>query len=120
MDCLDRHDRGRAGSRADSRRGTRLLEEEAAPLNVEQRRRVIKHIEDEVLGLGPLEPLLADKKVADILVNGANQVYVERRGSWSSPTSSSTTTRTCCISSTASCRASAAASTNPRRWSTPA
>jgi pilus assembly protein CpaF len=58
----------------------RLLEEEAAPLNVEQRRRVIKHIEDEVMGLGPLEPLLADKKVADILVNGANQVYVERRG----------------------------------------
>ena len=60
--------------------GRRLLEDEAAPLNVEQRRRVIKHIEDEVMGLGPLEPLLADKKVADILVNGANQVYVERRG----------------------------------------
>jgi pilus assembly protein CpaF len=60
--------------------GRRLLEEEAAPLNVEQRRRVIKHIEDEVMGLGPLEPLLADKKVADILVNGANQVYIERRG----------------------------------------
>jgi len=58
----------------------RLLEEEAAPLNIEQRRRVIKNIEDEVMGLGPLEPLLADKKVADILVNGANQVYVERRG----------------------------------------
>ena len=58
----------------------RLLEDESAPLNVEQRRRVIKHIEDEVMGLGPLEPLLADKKVADILVNGANQVYVERRG----------------------------------------
>jgi pilus assembly protein CpaF len=60
--------------------GRRLLEEESAPLNLEQRRRVLKHIEDEVMGLGPLEPLLADKKVADILVNGANQVYVERRG----------------------------------------
>jgi pilus assembly protein CpaF len=60
--------------------GRRLLEDEAAPLNVEQRRRVIKHIEDEVMGLGPLEPLLADKKVADILVNGAQRVYVERRG----------------------------------------
>ena len=35
------------------------------------------------MGLGPLEPLLADTKVADILVNGANQVYVERRGRWS-------------------------------------
>jgi pilus assembly protein CpaF len=60
--------------------GRRLLEEEAAPLNLDQRRRVLKHIEDEVMGLGPLESLLADKKVADILVNGANQVYVERRG----------------------------------------
>jgi pilus assembly protein CpaF len=60
--------------------GRRLLEEESAPLNLDQRRRVLKHIEDEVMGLGPLEPLLADKKVADILVNGANQVYVERRG----------------------------------------
>ena len=60
--------------------GRRVLDEDTAPLNVEQRRRVLKHIEDEVMGLGPLEPLLADKKVADILVNGANQVYVERRG----------------------------------------
>src|SRR6188508_1973423 len=60
--------------------GRRLLEDEAAPLNLEQRRRVLKHIEDEVMGLGPLESLLADKKVADILVNGANQVYIERRG----------------------------------------
>jgi pilus assembly protein CpaF len=60
--------------------GRRLLEEESAPLNLDQRRRVLKHIEDEVMGLGPLESLLADKKVADILVNGANQVYVERRG----------------------------------------
>lgn len=60
--------------------GRRLLEEESAPLNVEQRKRILKHIEDDVMGLGPLEPLLADTKVADILVNGADQVYVERRG----------------------------------------
>ena len=60
--------------------GRRVLDDDTAPLNAEQRRRVLKHIEDEVMGLGPLEPLLADKKVADILVNGANQVYVERRG----------------------------------------
>lgn len=60
--------------------GRRLLEEESAPLNVEQRERIIEFIEDEVMGLGPLEPLLADKKVADILVNGFDQVYVERRG----------------------------------------
>ncbi len=58
----------------------RLLVEEAAPLNVEQRKRVVQRVEDEVLGLGPLEPLLQDPTVSDILVNGARQVYVERKG----------------------------------------
>ena len=58
----------------------RLLVEEAAPLNVEQRKRVVQRVEDEVLGLGPLEPLLHDSTVSDILVNGAHQVYVERKG----------------------------------------
>ena len=57
-----------------------LLAEERAPLSVASRQKIIRRIEDEVLGLGPLEPLLADKTVADILVNGPNQVYVERRG----------------------------------------
>ena len=60
--------------------GRRLLEDESAPLNVEQRERIIEFIEDEVMGLGPLEPLLADSKIADILVNGPDQVYIERRG----------------------------------------
>jgi pilus assembly protein CpaF len=59
---------------------SRLLHEESAPLNVEQRKRVIERIEDEVLGLGPLEPLLKDSTISDILVNGAHRVYVERRG----------------------------------------
>src|SRR5215475_8985756 len=58
----------------------RLLVEEQAPLAVSSRQTVVKRIEDEVLGLGPLEPLLSDKTVSDILVNGSNQVYVERRG----------------------------------------
>jgi len=58
----------------------RLLVEEQAPLAVSSRQTVVKRIEDEVLGLGPLEPLLCDKTVSDILVNGSSQVYVERRG----------------------------------------
>ena len=58
----------------------RLLNEEQAPLAVSSRQTVVKRIEDEVLGLGPLEPLLSDRSVSDILVNGSNQVYVERRG----------------------------------------
>jgi pilus assembly protein CpaF len=59
---------------------TRLLNDESATLNVEQRRRVIRSIEDEVMGLGPLEPLLADSSISDILVNGADSVYIERAG----------------------------------------
>jgi pilus assembly protein CpaF len=58
----------------------RLMNEANAPLSSISRQRVIRRIEDEVLGLGPLEPLLADKTVSDILVNGASQVYVERHG----------------------------------------
>ena len=58
----------------------RLLNEQQAPLNLAARQKLCKAIEDEVLGLGPLEPLLADKTVSDILVNRADQVYVERRG----------------------------------------
>jgi pilus assembly protein CpaF len=58
----------------------RLLVEEAAPLSLGQRQFIVRRIEDEVMGHGPLEPLLADPTVSDILVNGADQVYVERRG----------------------------------------
>ena len=58
----------------------RLFAEDSAPLSLEQRRRIVQEIEDEVMGLGPLEPLLADPKVADILVNGPKQVFVERHG----------------------------------------
>jgi len=58
----------------------RIMNEDSATLSQEQRRRVIKTIEDEVMGLGPLEPLLADPGVSDILVNGPRQVYIERKG----------------------------------------
>ena len=58
----------------------RLLVEESAPLSLAQRQLIVRQIEDEVLGHGPLEPLLADPAVSDILVNGPDKVYVERRG----------------------------------------
>jgi pilus assembly protein CpaF len=58
----------------------RLLLEESAPLSLAQRQFLTRRIEDEVMGHGPLEPLLADPTVSDILVNGSQQVYVERHG----------------------------------------
>jgi pilus assembly protein CpaF len=58
----------------------RLFIEQSAPLALPQRQLLARRIEDEVLGLGPLEPLLHDPTVSDILVNGANSVYVERHG----------------------------------------
>lgn len=59
---------------------SQLLRAESAPLNEATQRRVVKMIEDEILGLGPLQPLLAEPSVADILVNGFGSVYVERFG----------------------------------------
>lgn len=58
----------------------RLLDEHSAPVSSSSRQLIIKQITDEVLGLGPLEPLLADHSVSDILVNGHASVYVERFG----------------------------------------
>ncbi|MCG6348850.1 CpaF family protein [Vibrio fluvialis] len=57
-----------------------MSDDQTHALSAEGRKRVIKQIEDEVFGLGPLEPLLHDSTVSDILVNGPKSVYVERRG----------------------------------------
>lgn len=57
-----------------------MSEDSTHPLSAEGRKRVIRQIEDEVFGLGPLEPLLSDATVSDILVNGAKNVFVERFG----------------------------------------
>lgn len=57
-----------------------LLEQEPLPLNIRTRQRIIQQIEDEILGLGPLEQLLGDAAISDILVNGPSQIYIERHG----------------------------------------
>jgi pilus assembly protein CpaF len=57
-----------------------LIDEESIPLNTQIRHQIIKEIEDDVLGLGPLEALLYDPTISDILVNGCRKVYVERFG----------------------------------------
>jgi len=60
----------------------RILSEESdsVPINLEERQNLFKEIEDEVLGLGPLEPFLQDPTISDVLVNGYGQIYVERYG----------------------------------------
>ena len=58
----------------------RLLSEEAMVVNDSERASLVRDIQHEMLGLGPLEPLLADPTISDILVNSHSQVYVERRG----------------------------------------
>jgi pilus assembly protein CpaF len=57
-----------------------LLGEQGIPLSAAERDRLAQQVLDEVFGLGPLEPLLNDSTISDILVNTWNSVYVERRG----------------------------------------
>jgi pilus assembly protein CpaF len=58
----------------------RLLSEETLAINEAERKSLVQDIQHEVLGLGPIEPLLADPTISDILVNTNSQVYVERAG----------------------------------------
>src|ERR1700742_346745 len=53
---------------------------EAVPLSFAERERLARDILDEIFGLGPLEPLLKDPTISDILVNRFDRVYVERGG----------------------------------------
>ncbi|HYL34176.1 MAG TPA: CpaF family protein [Stellaceae bacterium] len=57
-----------------------IVVEQRINLNQAEQRQLVAVLLDDMLGLGPLEPLLADESVTDIMVNGAKQVYVERRG----------------------------------------
>lgn len=58
----------------------RLAEQENTLLNMQERKRLVDEVLDETFGLGPLEVILSDPTVSDILVNGPKQVYVERDG----------------------------------------
>jgi pilus assembly protein CpaF len=58
----------------------RLLDDEGVPLNAVEQQRILDEVLDEVFGLGPLEPLLQDSTISDILVVNPKLVYVERKG----------------------------------------
>jgi pilus assembly protein CpaF len=84
LDRLDLEKLGRTPSDA-AREEVLLLirntvNSEAVPLSFAERERLAREILDEIFGLGPLEPLLKDPTISDILVNRYNRVYVERAG----------------------------------------
>src|SRR5450432_422782 len=84
LDRLDLEKLGRTPSDA-AREEVLLLirntvNSEAVPLSFAERERLAREILDEIFGLGPLEPLLKDPTISDILVNRYNKVYVERAG----------------------------------------
>ncbi len=57
-----------------------LLALESVPLNYDEREELVRQVLDEIFGLGPLEPLMQDPEISDILVNTHRSVYVERHG----------------------------------------
>ena len=57
-----------------------LVAQEQLPLNLGERELLVRQVVDEIFGLGPVEPLMQDPDVADILVNTYDQVYIERHG----------------------------------------
>jgi pilus assembly protein CpaF len=57
-----------------------IIEESSTPLTSEERRRIIREVEDDVLGLGPLEVLLNENTITEIMVNGPDTIYVEQKG----------------------------------------
>ncbi|HTG94893.1 MAG TPA: ATPase, T2SS/T4P/T4SS family, partial [Pyrinomonadaceae bacterium] len=57
-----------------------VLAQEGAPLSASEREKLVNDVQHELFGLGPLEPLLADPTISDILVNRHNTIYIERRG----------------------------------------
>ena len=63
-----------------SRLAESVLAQEAMPLSVTERERLVNDVQHELFGLGPLEPLLADPTISDILVNKCDTIYIERRG----------------------------------------
>lgn len=58
----------------------RLVQDSGLPMTTAEKDRLIEEVLDEVFGLGPLEPLMNDPTVSDIMVNGFDSVYVERAG----------------------------------------
>lgn len=80
LERLDEIQQTRAGQQQIFVLIQQILSEQGVPLSAVERDRLAQEVLDEVFGLGPLEPLLNDPTISDILVNTCNSVYIERRG----------------------------------------
>jgi pilus assembly protein CpaF len=80
LERLDEIQQTRAGQQQIFILIQQILGEQGVPLSAVERDRLAQEVLDEVFGLGPLEPLLNDPTISDILVNTYNSVYIERRG----------------------------------------
>src|ERR1039458_3665056 len=80
LENLDEAQETRAGQQQLFALIQQIIGEQGVPLSSSERDRVAQEVLDEVFGLGPLEQLLKDETISDILVNTFNSVYVERRG----------------------------------------
>ena len=97
----------------------RLLDDERVPMTTAEQTKIVEEVLDEVLGLGPLETLLKEPSISDILVNRYNKVFIERNGKLSRTAGALQGRRaTCCTSSKRSSPRWAAASTKPSPSST--
>ncbi len=94
------------------------LAQERTPLSAADKAQLIQDVADDILGYGPIDRLLKDATVTEIMVNGPHNVFVERRGDSSRTMRHSSTTPTCAASSTRSCPRSVGGSTKRPRWST--
>jgi len=63
-----------------SRLAESVLAQESMPMSASERDRLVSDVQHELFGLGPLEPLLADPSISDILVNSHSTIYIERKG----------------------------------------
>ncbi len=97
-----------------------IMADQRVPLSYDEQERIQADLLDEVFGLGPLEPLLRDPKISDILVNDKDHVFIEKGGLLQRSTHRFATIGICCRSSIASYRAWDAVWTNRRPWWTPA
>jgi pilus assembly protein CpaF len=95
-----------------------MLVEDGTPLSRQERDQIVVEVQHETFGLGPIEPLMQDPTVNDILVNGPQDIYVERRGKLQKTGAIFRDSAHRCRSSSGSSPPWAGAWTSRPRWST--